>query len=160
MKNAVVWDMTPCDSCKNRRFGRTYRLHPCCKPRGPFQPNDGCDMLLRDVSSNKNRTEPSRLRRRHSPRFSFGSPSVCYGAMYEPVRISDYAATDGSGTTMWQIENWGEAAAVYHIFWRGWRKPWKPLVIIPGTLAGIRTQHLQNTHQEVYRCLIISSVHF
>jgi hypothetical protein len=27
MKNAVVWDVTPCGSCKNRRFGRTYRLH-------------------------------------------------------------------------------------------------------------------------------------
>jgi hypothetical protein len=21
MKNAVFWDVTPCDSCKNRRFG-------------------------------------------------------------------------------------------------------------------------------------------
>jgi hypothetical protein len=27
MKNAVFWDVTPCDSCKNRRFGGTYRLH-------------------------------------------------------------------------------------------------------------------------------------
>jgi hypothetical protein len=27
MKNAVFWDITPCVSCKNRRFGGTYRLH-------------------------------------------------------------------------------------------------------------------------------------
>jgi hypothetical protein len=27
MKNVIVWDMTPRDSCKNRRFGRKYRLH-------------------------------------------------------------------------------------------------------------------------------------
>jgi hypothetical protein len=27
MKNAVFWDFTPCDSCKNRRFGGTHRLH-------------------------------------------------------------------------------------------------------------------------------------
>jgi hypothetical protein len=27
MKNFVFWDGTPCDSCKNRRFGETYRLH-------------------------------------------------------------------------------------------------------------------------------------
>jgi hypothetical protein len=27
MKNAVFWDVTPCDSCKNRRFGGTYFLH-------------------------------------------------------------------------------------------------------------------------------------
>jgi hypothetical protein len=27
MKNAVFWGVTPCGSCKNRRFGGTYRLH-------------------------------------------------------------------------------------------------------------------------------------
>jgi hypothetical protein len=27
MKNAVFWNMTPCGSCKNRRFGGMYRLH-------------------------------------------------------------------------------------------------------------------------------------
>jgi hypothetical protein len=26
MKNAVFWDVTPCGSFKNRRFGGTYRL--------------------------------------------------------------------------------------------------------------------------------------
>jgi hypothetical protein len=26
MKNAVFWDVTPRGSCKNRRFGGTYRL--------------------------------------------------------------------------------------------------------------------------------------
>jgi hypothetical protein len=27
LKNAVFWDVTPCDSCKNQSFGGTYRLH-------------------------------------------------------------------------------------------------------------------------------------
>jgi hypothetical protein len=27
MKNDVFWDMAPCTSCVNRRFGGTYRLH-------------------------------------------------------------------------------------------------------------------------------------
>jgi hypothetical protein len=27
MKNTVFWDVAPCSSCVNRRFGRTYRLH-------------------------------------------------------------------------------------------------------------------------------------
>jgi hypothetical protein len=27
MKNAVFWDVVPCRSCVNRRFGGTYRLH-------------------------------------------------------------------------------------------------------------------------------------
>jgi hypothetical protein len=26
MKNAVLWDVAPCRSCVNRRFGGTYRL--------------------------------------------------------------------------------------------------------------------------------------
>jgi hypothetical protein len=26
MKNGVFWDITPCGSCKNRRFGGTWRL--------------------------------------------------------------------------------------------------------------------------------------
>jgi hypothetical protein len=27
IKNAVFWVVTPCCSCKNRRFGGIYRLH-------------------------------------------------------------------------------------------------------------------------------------
>jgi hypothetical protein len=27
MDNAVFWDIKPCDSCQNRRFEGTYRLH-------------------------------------------------------------------------------------------------------------------------------------
>jgi hypothetical protein len=27
MKNAIFWDVAPCISCVNRRFGVTYRLH-------------------------------------------------------------------------------------------------------------------------------------
>jgi hypothetical protein len=27
MKNGVFWDVTPCDSCNNRRFGGTQCLH-------------------------------------------------------------------------------------------------------------------------------------
>jgi hypothetical protein len=26
MKNGVFWDVTPCGSCNNRRFGGTWRL--------------------------------------------------------------------------------------------------------------------------------------
>jgi hypothetical protein len=27
MNNAVLWDVTPCGSCNNQRFGVTYPLH-------------------------------------------------------------------------------------------------------------------------------------
>jgi hypothetical protein len=27
MENAVFWDIMPCGSCKNRRFGVSYHLH-------------------------------------------------------------------------------------------------------------------------------------
>jgi hypothetical protein len=34
MKNGVFWNVTPCDSCKNRRLGGTYRrLHQSVKNR-------------------------------------------------------------------------------------------------------------------------------
>jgi hypothetical protein len=33
MKNAVFWDIMPCGSCKNQRFGGTYHLHQGDKDR-------------------------------------------------------------------------------------------------------------------------------
>jgi hypothetical protein len=27
MNNDIFWDVKPCGSCKNRRFGGTYRIH-------------------------------------------------------------------------------------------------------------------------------------
>jgi hypothetical protein len=37
MKNGVVWDVTPCGSCKNRRFGGTWRLlHQNVVPSSPI----------------------------------------------------------------------------------------------------------------------------
>jgi hypothetical protein len=30
MKDAVFWDVTPCGSCKNRRFEGTYGFHNQC----------------------------------------------------------------------------------------------------------------------------------
>jgi hypothetical protein len=27
MKNVIIWDVSPCDSCRNMRFGRSYRPH-------------------------------------------------------------------------------------------------------------------------------------
>jgi hypothetical protein len=30
MKNAVFWNVTPCGSCKNRRFGGMCSLHHLC----------------------------------------------------------------------------------------------------------------------------------
>jgi hypothetical protein len=38
MKNAVLWNLTPCGSCKNRCFVRKHRLGS-----GFFYPEDGCD---------------------------------------------------------------------------------------------------------------------
>jgi hypothetical protein len=41
MMNTVFWDMMPCGSCKNRRFGGTYRLHH----------KDGKNQRAKNVSS-------------------------------------------------------------------------------------------------------------
>jgi hypothetical protein len=41
MENAVFWDVTPCGSCKNRRFG------------GTCHHSDGGDTFLRNAGSYK-----------------------------------------------------------------------------------------------------------
>jgi hypothetical protein len=35
MNNAIFWDVTPCGSCKNQRFGETYRLNHQGKQNRP-----------------------------------------------------------------------------------------------------------------------------
>jgi hypothetical protein len=63
-ENAVFWDVAPCKSCVNRRFGGNYRLQSsatCSRwflARGFFYPEDGGDMFLRNVSSHKSYTAP------------------------------------------------------------------------------------------------------
>jgi hypothetical protein len=77
MKNVVFWDVAPCRSCVNRRFGGTYRLHlqgikiqrarNRLAARAGFFPTlqDGGDMFLRNVGLHKIYTAPH-PRRRHS----------------------------------------------------------------------------------------------
>jgi hypothetical protein len=38
MKNAVLWDMAPCRSFANWRFGGTYRLYPQPDQSNPYHP--------------------------------------------------------------------------------------------------------------------------
>jgi hypothetical protein len=70
MKNAVFWDMGPCRSCVNRRFGGTYRLHlqgrKICE-RGTsvsrwlesaVYPENEIDTFLRNVGSHMIYTAP------------------------------------------------------------------------------------------------------
>jgi hypothetical protein len=77
MKDAVFWDVAPCRSCVNRRFGGTYHLHlqgGKIRVRGTsvskwlqigfFYPEDGDDTFLRKVGSHKIYTAPH-PRRRH-----------------------------------------------------------------------------------------------
>jgi hypothetical protein len=77
MNNAVFWDVAPCRSYVNRRFGGTYRLHlqgslqsaaTCSRwflARGVLYPEDGGDTFFRNVDSNKIYMVPH-PRRRHS----------------------------------------------------------------------------------------------
>jgi hypothetical protein len=81
MKNSVFWDMAPCRSCVNRRFGGTYRLHlqvadcsqllklvPNC---GFFYPEDEDDIFLRNVGSHKIYMAPHPRRRNSSRNTKF-----------------------------------------------------------------------------------------
>jgi hypothetical protein len=71
MKKSVFSDVTPCDSCKNRRFGGNYRLHHqllTAKIGSSlliFRPDDGGDMFLRSIDSYKSH-KTSHASRQHS----------------------------------------------------------------------------------------------
>jgi hypothetical protein len=78
MKNSVFWDVAPCRSCVNRRFGGTYRPHlqgrlqqsaaNCSRwffARGFFYPEDGGYALLRNFAWHMVYTAPH-PRRQHS----------------------------------------------------------------------------------------------
>jgi hypothetical protein len=63
MKNVVFWDVAPCTSCVNRRFGGTYR-----------------DKFFRNVGSHKKSKAPHPRKRRSSipTLFSVGSVQSAY----------------------------------------------------------------------------------
>jgi hypothetical protein len=50
VKNGVFWDVTPCGSCKNRRFAGTWRL------LHQGDPDEGGARFLRNVGSYKSHT--------------------------------------------------------------------------------------------------------
>jgi amino acid permease len=81
LKNIVFWDVSPCGSCRNRRFGRTYRLHLHGENNQRtkatlaivnmfqffvcFYPEDGGNIFLQNVGSYNNHTA-THPRRQHS----------------------------------------------------------------------------------------------
>jgi hypothetical protein len=63
MKNAVFWDVTSCGSCKNRRFGGTYRLlHHGGRVSGLGTVLTVITLLVEAIRS----SEPSVLKEQHS----------------------------------------------------------------------------------------------
>jgi hypothetical protein len=69
VKSAVLWDITPCDSCTNRRscLCSVLRLLVTANiaPSSLIHPDDGYDTFLRNVGSYKSHTS-SHLMRWHS----------------------------------------------------------------------------------------------
>jgi hypothetical protein len=83
IKNVIFWNVTLCGSCKNRRFGRRYRLHHQggknqrarywilstvtaeIPSTDTFLPDERCGMFLRNVGCYKSHTA-SHPRRWHS----------------------------------------------------------------------------------------------
>jgi hypothetical protein len=58
MKNVVFWYLTSCDSCKNRSFGGTYRLHHQVNKKlaDSCHLDDGGDTSLRNFGSYESHT--------------------------------------------------------------------------------------------------------
>jgi hypothetical protein len=88
MKNAVFWDVAPCRSCVNRRFGGTSAA--TCSgwflARGFFYPEDGGDIFLRNVGSHKIYTAPH-PRRRYSSGIYWSPTRIESRLSGHPVRI-------------------------------------------------------------------------
>jgi hypothetical protein len=65
MKDAVIWGVTPYGSCKNRRFGGTYRLH---HQGGKNQRarNNVSTLMIAEIRSSET-TVLTRATRRHIP---------------------------------------------------------------------------------------------
>jgi hypothetical protein len=87
MKNAVFWDVAPCSSFVNRRFGGMYRLHLPgreIRERGTSvsrwlqPPEDGGDTFLRNIGSHVIYTAP------HSRRL-FSSHNEELHKLYSPL---------------------------------------------------------------------------
>jgi hypothetical protein len=53
MKNAIFWDVVPCRSCVNRRFGGKYRLHLQGRKIRELQPPAHAGSSLADFSTPK-----------------------------------------------------------------------------------------------------------
>jgi hypothetical protein len=54
LKNAVFWDVAPCRSYVNRRFGRTYRLHLQGRK---IRERGGCSHIPEDGNLHSHRRE-------------------------------------------------------------------------------------------------------
>jgi hypothetical protein len=72
MKNAVFWDVTPCRSCVNRRFGGTYPHHlqgrkiPGEEPSWADEHADSSTLKMVVISSSETSVH-TRSTRRHIP---------------------------------------------------------------------------------------------
>jgi hypothetical protein len=78
MKNAVLWDVAPCGSCKSRHFRGTCCLHVSNCPklflaRVYFNPEDGGDKFLLNIGFYKTHTAPHPRRRNSSISFQYYS---------------------------------------------------------------------------------------
>jgi hypothetical protein len=72
MKNAVFWVVTPCGSCKNRRFGGTWHFFAayvgrllvaaCVVPRSPI-----FVALMKEASGSSETSVLTRATRRNNP---------------------------------------------------------------------------------------------
>jgi hypothetical protein len=92
MKNNVFWDVAPCRSCVNRRFGATYCLHlqgrKICEWKF-FYPEDGCDTFLRNVGSRKIYKAPHPRRRRSCVNRRFGG-TYCLHLQGRKIREREF----------------------------------------------------------------------
>jgi hypothetical protein len=65
MQNVVFWEVPPCGSCRNRRFGLTYRLHLQSENN---QRNNNTFTLKIEAICSSETLDYTRTTRRHIPK--------------------------------------------------------------------------------------------
>jgi hypothetical protein len=74
--NAVFWEVTPCGSCKNRRFGGTFAsITKVTRIGDSSPPDDEGARFLRNFSSYKSHTA-QHPKRRHSSVTAVKTPNL------------------------------------------------------------------------------------
>jgi hypothetical protein len=125
MKNAVIWDVAPCRSCLDRRFGGTYRLHLQGRKIRERGPSVACSHLLTLVPHSRTFL-PWRWRRYVPPKRRF--TQELHGVTSQKTAFFKIAFVHRVSLRIWTPFIQSSAVTCLHVhrftfFYPQWRRP-------------------------------------